>query len=216
MDTKFQSVSMDLLQTKAEKPSTNLTYVRIVEMDTKRAVNIALQVLGMAGLAGITIVAPNALQGLAPLLKRTSIKDSDYTRLLKELKRQGLVHITQSGGEVHYTLTPAGAYRLQEVVVDELVIPRPSKWDKHWRLVAFDIPVVQSRSRQKFVEKLQTLNFAMLQKSLWVYPFPCFDQVEQLAGHYNVFRYCSLMEIDRLDELATRKLLRRFQSILTA
>ena len=185
-------------------------------MKTKHAINIALSVLGVAGLAGITTIAPNALQGLAPLLKRTSVKDSDYARLLKELKRQGLVYITQSNGEVHYTLTPAGAYRLQEVIVDELVIPRPSKWDKHWRLVAFDIPVVQSRSRQKFVDKLQVLNFTMLQKSLWVHPFPCFGQIEQLAGYYNVFRYCSLMEIDRLDELSTRKLLRHFQSILTA
>ena len=183
-------------------------------MNTKRAINIALQEVGVAGLAGITIVAPNALQGLVPLLKKTPVKASGYSRVLKELKRQGLVHITKSGGEIHYTLTPAGAYRLQEVIVDELVIPRPSNWDKRWRLVAFDIPIAQSRSRQKFVVKLQALNFTMLQKSLWVHPFPCFDQIEQLAGHYNVFRYCSLMEIDRLDELATRKLLRHFQSVL--
>lgn len=183
-------------------------------MSTKRTINIALRVLGVAGLAGITIIAPNALQGLGPLLKRTSVKDSDYARLLKELRRQGLVHITQSVDEVHYTLTPAGAYRLQEIIVDELVIPRPSKWDRRWRLVAFDIPIVQSRSRQKFVDKLRALNFIMLQKSLWVHPFPCFDQIEQLAGYYNVFRYCSLMEIDRLDELAARKLLRHFQNVL--
>ncbi len=184
-------------------------------MSTKKTINIALTVFGAAGLAGITVVAPNALQGLAPLLKRTSVKDSDYVRLLKEFKRQGLVYITRSGGEIHYTLTPAGAYRLQEVIINELVIPRPGKWDKHWRLVAFDIPIAQSRSRQKFVDRLQALNFAMLQKSLWVHPFPCFSQIEQLAGHYNVLRYCSLMEIDRLDELATRKLLRHFQSTLT-
>jgi DNA-binding transcriptional regulator PaaX len=183
-------------------------------MRTKKAIDVALTVLGVAGLAGITIVAPNALQGLTPLLKRTSVKGSDYARLLKELKRQGLVYITQSGSEVHYTLTPAGAYRLQEVIVDELVIPRPSKWDKHWRMVAFDIPVAQSRSRQKFVEKLQILHFTMLQKSLWVHPFPCFDQVEQLAGHYNVLRHCTLMEISQLDELATRRLLRRYADLL--
>lgn len=183
-------------------------------MDIRRAINIALQVLGVAGLAGIIIVAPNALQGLAPLLKKTSIKDSDHARLLKELKRQGLVYITQSGSEIHYTLTPAGAYRLQEVVIDELVIPRPSKWDKRWRLVAFDIPVAQSRSRQKFVGKLQTLNFTMLQKSLWVHPFPCFEQIEQLAGHYNVMRHCALIEVSKLDELATKKLLRHYADSL--
>lgn len=188
--------------------------LELLAVDTKRTINTALQVLGVAGLTGITIVAPNALQGLALLLTRTSVNDSDHARLLKELKRQGLVHITQSGGEVHYTLTPAGAYRLQEVIIDEMVIPRPSKWDKHWRLVAFDIPVAQSRSRQKFVASLQILNFTMLQKSLWVHPYPCFDQIEQLAGHYNVMRHCTIMEISQLDELATRKLLRRYADLL--
>jgi len=105
---------------------------------------------------------------------------------------------------------------LQEVIVDELVIPRPGKWDKRWRIVAFDIPVTQSRSRQKFVDRLQTLNFIMLQKSLWVHPFPCFDQVEQLAGHYNVMRHCTFVEVSQLDELAARRLLRRFTNLLQA
>jgi DNA-binding transcriptional regulator PaaX len=115
---------------------------------------------------------------------------------------------------MHYTLTPAGAYRLQEVIIDELTIPDQKRWDKKWRLVSFDVPVGQSRARQKFVEQLQELNFIMMQKSLWVYPFPCFEQVEQLAGHYNVMRYCTLMEIDRLDELNTRKLLRHYAEYL--
>lgn len=204
-----------MIRAEQVKLSTNLTYVKIVDMRTKKAIDAALTVLGVAGLTGITIVAPNALQGLAPLLKKTSIKDLDHARLLKEFKRQRLVYITQRGSEIHYTLTPAGAYRLQEVAVNELTIPRPSKWDKHWRLVAFDIPIAQSRSRQKFVNGLQALNFAMLQRSLWVHPFPCFDQIEQLAGHYNVLRYSSLMEIDRLDGLSNQKLLRHFQNILS-
>ena len=180
----------------------------------KPIINTSLKVLGVYGLAGITIVVPNALQGLAPLLRKTSIKQSDHSRLLRELRRQGLVHIAQSSGEVHYSLTPAGAYRLQEVVVEEIIIPRSYEWDKRWRLVGFDIPVKQTRKRQLFVEKLQGLGFYMHQKSLWVYPFPCFEQVEQLAGHYNVFRYCTLMEISRLDELSTRKLVRHFDSLI--
>lgn len=182
----------------------------------KKTINVALQVLGVAGLTGIIIVAPNALQGLAPLLKKTNIKEADYPRLLKELKRQGLIYITQNDGQVHYTMTPAGAYRLQEVIIDEMDIPKPSKWDKHWRLVSFDIPVTQSRSRQKFVDRLQELNFIMIQKSLWVHPFPCFEQIEHLAGHYNVMRHCTLMEVSKLDDLATKKLLRHYSDLLSS
>lgn len=183
-------------------------------MDTGQLINSALQVLGVSGLAGVSVVAANPVQGLNRVLKKAPIKGADYVRLLKELKRQGLVHIGQKAGKIHYSLTPAGAYRLQEVIIDELAVPRPSKWDKRWQLVAFDIPVTQSRSRQKFVGKLQALNFTMLQKSLWVHPFPCFDQVEQLAGHYNVTRYCTFIEVSQLDKIATRRLLRRYADLL--
>jgi DNA-binding transcriptional regulator PaaX len=183
-------------------------------MTTKAAINSALGVLGVAGLAGVTIVAPNAAQGLALLLKKSPAKNSDYKRILGELKRQGLVHIIQNDEQWTYMLTPAGAHRLQRVVIDSLNIPKPAKWDKKWRLVTFDVPIRQSKARAYFTSHLQSLGFMMLQRSLWVHPFPSFDQVEQIGGYYNVLRYCTLMEVDRLDELSTRKLLRHFNAIL--
>lgn len=185
-----------------------------MDMTTKDSINAALKVLGVTGLAGITIVAPSALKGLELLLKKLPAKTSDYARLLKELKRQGLVHISYRGDEFHYSLTPAGAYRLQEIVIDEIEIPHPSRWDKQWRLIAFDVPVKQSRQRSLFVGSLQNLGFMMLQRSLWVHPFPCFDQVEQLAGHYNVLRHCNLIEVSQVDKPAARKLLRHFDNLL--
>lgn len=183
-------------------------------MNTKAAINLTLKVVGVAGLAGVTIVAPNALQGLDLLLKKSSVEISNQQRVLNELRRQGLVHITASGDQFSYVLTPAGAHRLQQVVIDEIDIPRPAKWDRRWRLVTFDIPVKQSKARKHFTDQLQSLGFFMLQRSMWVYPFECFTQVEQIAGHYNVLRHCSFMEIEKLDDLSTRRLVRHFQSVL--
>ncbi|MBI1952101.1 hypothetical protein HYS42_00060 [Candidatus Saccharibacteria bacterium] len=182
---------------------------------TKVALNTALKVVGVAGLSGITIAAPNALQALDLILEKSSASESDYVKLLKELKRQGLVIITPHGEEVRFNLTPAGAYRLQEIIIDELEIDKPSTWDKKWRLVTFDIPIKYSTQRKYFVDQLQNLGFVMIQRSLWVHPFPCFEQVELIGGHYNVLRYCSLMEISRLDDLSTRRLLLSFKDLLS-
>lgn len=181
-------------------------------MGTKQSINAALKVLGIAGFSGLVIIAPNATQAFSLLMRRSPAKAAGSSRLLTELKRQGLVHIKATGNEYHYTLTPKGAHRLQQVVIDELFIEVPKKWDKRWRAVSFDIPVKFSRQRTGFVDRLQALGFVMLQKSLWVHPAPCFELVEQLAGHYNVMRYCTLFEIRKLDELATRKLFRHFFS----
>ena len=183
-------------------------------MNTKSAVNASLKVIGLAGLAGVTIVAPNALQGLNLLLKKSPARSGDQQRILNELRRQGLVHIGQDDDYISYALTPAGAHRLQQVVIDEIDIPHPNKWDHRWRLITFDVPVGQSKARKHFTDHLHNLNFMMLQRSMWVYPYPCFIQLEQVAGHYNVLRYCSFMEVEKLDERSTRQLVRHFQSIL--
>jgi DNA-binding transcriptional regulator PaaX len=193
---------------------TFLTYVRIVYMNTREAVNSTLKVLGVAGLAGITIVAPNALQGLNLILRKSPVSQTKYRTVLNELRRQGLVHIVANDEQQHFTLTPAGIHRLQRVIVDEVTIPTPKHWDRRWRLVTFDVPVKQSKERAYFTAQLQDLGFMMLQKSMWVYPYPCFKEIEQIAGYYNVLRYCTLIEADRLDELSTKKLLRHFHSIL--
>lgn len=182
-------------------------------MSTRDGINISLKVIGLMGLAGTVVVAPNALQGLSILLKKTSAKKTDHNRILKELKRQGLVLIAQNDDSMSYTLTPAGVHRLQNAMIDELNIRIPKKWDKKWRIITFDIPVLQSAERAAFTRHLKNLDFIMLQKSFWVLPYPCFEQVEQIAGHYNVLRYCTMLEANRLDELSVRRLLRHYPNL---
>lgn len=183
-------------------------------VNTKQGINKSLRVIGLAGFAGVAVIAPNALQALNLLLKKTGIDRSKQQRILAELKRQGLVHIRSSGGTVQFTITPAGAHRLQQANIDDIAIDMPKKWDRRWRLVTFDIPLNQSAQRQAFTSKLRGVGFMMLQKSLWVHPAPCFEQVEVIAGHYNVLRYCTLMEISSIDELSAKKLHSYFSSQL--
>ncbi len=177
-------------------------------------INEALKIIGSAGFSGLSLVAPSASRGLALMLGKSPAQQANTSRLLYDLKRQALIDVTGQAGRIKYTLTPAGAYRLQELAIDEIAIAHPKKWDGRWRLVAFDVPVKQSRRRQEFVAKLQALNFFMLQRSLWVHPFPCFSEVEEIAGHYNVLRHCSLMEITHTDGASARKLRYHFRQIL--
>ena len=172
----------------------------------REAVNEALKIIGLVGFSGTTVNAPSAAAGLARLLGRSHVRPADMNRLLYDLKRRGLVEVFKEAGQISFTLTPAGAYRLQALQLNAIHIPKPKTWDKKWRLVAFDVPISSSRQRQEFVTKLQALNFFMLQKSLWVHPFPCFSQVEAIAGYFNVRRYLSLIEVSALDQASARRL----------
>lgn len=162
------------------------------------------------------IAAPNALQALNLLLKKNQKKSSDFNsvRVLSELRRQKLIDVNQSAkNKFAFNLTPAGAQRLQKIMIDEIIIPNQKPWDKKWRLVAFDIPVKNSKQRLYFLAELRRLNFYMLQRSLWLYPYPCFKQLGQLARHYNVLRYCSFFEVSQIDKLSAHRLLKYFENL---
>ena len=179
-------------------------------MANREAINEALKIIGLVGFSGITVNAPNVSAGLRKLLRQSPARPTDMNRLLYDLKRRDLIEVFKEAGQITFTLTPAGAYRLQALQLEQIRIPIPKVWDKKWRLVAFDVPISSSRQRQEFVAKLQALNFFMLQKSLWVYPFPCFPQVEEIASYYNVRRYLSLIEISALDQTSARRLYQHF------
>ncbi|MBI2009449.1 CRISPR-associated endonuclease Cas2 [Candidatus Saccharibacteria bacterium] len=184
-------------------------------MQTKKAINAVLQLLGVSGLSGITIAAPNALQAFDIFLRKNSkIKIFDNQKIFYELKRQGLVHVSQFSNETTFTLTPAGVYRLQRHIIEALKIPRPKKWNMRWRLITYDVPNKQSRQRACFTARLSSLGFYMLQRSVWVHPFPCFDQVQQIASHFNVLRYCVFLEVSKIDRHSEQRLLRRFEPLL--
>lgn len=181
----------------------------IYGMTTAQAINKVLAKLGKHGFEAISIKAPTATGALKTLLDSTD-RQIEYSNIARELKRQELVEITVSATLVSLSLTPAGAHRLQNAAINKLTVPRPVKWDRKWRLLAFDVPLEKSRQRQQFTKRLNQLGFYCLQRSLWFYPYPCYEQLEQLASHYNIWRYCAYMEIDNLDNLSADKLERRF------
>lgn len=190
------------------------TYVTILYMGTKEAVKLCLKVLGLAGLRGVIVITPNAVRGLEIIIrKKSKVVPNSFGRLLNDMKRRGYIHVTQDGNSFHYSLTPAGAHRLQQIIIDEVKIPKPKKWDRHWRLVTFDVPVKSSTNRVYFTRRLEEMGFVMLQRSIWVHPYPCFKQAEQIAAYFNILRYCTFMEVTKFDELSVKRLLRQFPNL---
>lgn len=168
-------------------------------MTTKAALNVALKVVGAHGFDGVHVRASNYEQALSRLLTRTTVPSGSIATVLREFRRQKLVDFAKNTQNITLTLTPAGASRLQQLSIDELRIKKPARWDNRWRFVTFDIPVNQSKERVKLTRQLQKLGFQLLQRSLWVHPYPCFTEVEKVAGHFNLMRYCTVFEAGKFD-----------------
>lgn len=94
-----------------------------------------------------------------------------------------------SGGRKRIVLTTVGRtraeqYRLQRIM--KTAIARPSKWDRRWRLILFDIPAENRSIRNAFRHMIQQMGAVMIQKSVWAFPFDCSDRIALLRSYFNL------------------------------
>ena len=70
--------------------------------------------------------------------------------------------------------------------IDALKINRPKKWDGKYRIIIFDIAQLKKFYREALRGKLKELGFYPLQKSVWIHPFDCRDEIEVLREFFGL------------------------------
>lgn len=99
------------------------------------------------------------------------------------LANEGLLKISKKEGELEYKLTKKGERVLQVILMaDRIQNTKGRRWDGYWRVVVFDFKEQRADERTRFRRHLINLGFEMIQKSVWVYPFECFDYLRLIAG----------------------------------
>lgn len=146
-----------------------------------------LKLLAGGAVFGLSLMIPVLPMALAPfIVDSRKYEQSLFGRTMKRLKKQKLVEIVEEKGQTLVRITEAGRVRALRYKLDEIQIKKPKVWDKKWRIVIFDIPEKYKRMREIFRDHLKTMGFYMLQKSVWVHPYPCFNEIEFLRQVYNV------------------------------
>lgn len=179
-------------------------------MTTKELINSSLKDLGANGFSGVSVVAKTPLAAVEDILQHPRAISQ---KLLHELRRQALVEISHEDKHVRVQLSTKGIHRLQQLQVNELSVPEPHTWDGLWRVVMFDVPTKHNQRRTKFTKQLNLMNFTMLRDSVWVYPHPCFEQLDALTLHCGLQQYVTYAEISRLDTVSSARLFRRYTGL---
>lgn len=109
------------------------------------------------------------------------------------LKRRKFIRIQRTAGKVIINLTEKGKKRKLSYDLEEIKVPQPSVWDGKWRLVIFDIPEKYRDGRSALRNKLIQMGFLQFQKSVWVYPFPCENEIDFVCEYFSLARYVNLL-----------------------
>ena len=102
------------------------------------------------------------------------------------LKKQGLIEIKKQGPQIYINLTEEGKKKASFLQINDLRINQPKRWDRKWRLVIFDIAQKKRLIREAMRGKLKQLGFYHFQKSVWIHPFECLDEIELLKDFFGL------------------------------
>lgn len=173
-------------------------------------IRLILELLGAGVVLSMALLAPGAVGIFAKkTLQLQRIPRSVRSRALYDMRRQGLISTSRGRDNAWLVLTKKGRLRLKKYKLEELVVAKPRIWDGYWRIVFFDVPNKPpslNRARDVFRGMLKRLGLARIQKSVWVHPFPCEDEVTYVA---EVFRLQPYVRIALAKNISGEELLRR-------
>ena len=119
-----------------------------------------------------------------------AVRGGSIAQAFRRLLKRGLIGQQITNGTATLSLSVSGRARLDYYYLNDLMLPeRPSEWDGDWRVVFFDVPEERKVLRSVFRRKLKQFGFKYLQKSVWIYPYPCEDVLSVLAERLHMQRH---------------------------
>jgi DNA-binding transcriptional regulator PaaX len=167
-------------------------------------------------LGGAVLAAVLVMPGVAAVLPRLKEPwdEFDIYRLrqnLRRLKRKGAISFSEKDGKTLITLTRKGKKEALVYNIERMKVEKPKTWDKKWRLVVFDIPEYKKKAREALRLKLKDLDFYRIQDSVFIYPYPCFSEIEFLRQNFEVKDEVSFFVVEKLEKEEEAFLRKYFQ-----
>lgn len=135
------------------------------------------------------------------------INERNLRDAIKRLYKSKLVDYKENKDKtVTIVLSDEGKRRILKYDLDKVQIKKPPRWDNVWRLVAFDIPEDKKPGRTALVAKLKELGFYPMQKSVYIHPYECKDEIDFVAEIFNFVPYIRFLRVQDVDiELDLKK-----------
>ena len=135
-----------------------------------------------------------------------NINERTLRKAIRKLYQSQLIDYKENNdGTVSLILTDKGKKKYLQYNPDAIKIPKPSRWDHLWRLVIFDIPEEKKKGRDALAAKLKGLGFYPVQKSVFIHPYECKNEVDFIVELFDLKSYVRFFIVKETDiELALK------------
>ncbi|MCL5435470.1 MAG: hypothetical protein M1275_00050 [Patescibacteria group bacterium] len=159
-----------------------------MEKEIKKYGQISKNILTALGLTA-TVTSVIIFPGLAYVwdaIDKAVTERSQAKAAFYRLKQREIISVGRAGKKIKISLTPKGRRRLLSYKLMFSKSPRPGHWDGRWWVVMFDVPEARRNIRDLVRRRLASAGFVSIQKSVFVYPFPCRELITGLRDYYQL------------------------------
>jgi DNA-binding transcriptional regulator PaaX len=164
---------------------------------------IVLKTILLTTVLSVAVMAPNALQMFKGIFGEDERPKSTKNKFrlketTKKLLKSGYIKWSKThDGKFKLALTQKGMFELLKF--KDALIKKPKKWDKRWRVVIFDIPHPKKKQRDILRDRLKAIGFCQLQKSVWIFPYPCNEIIDLIRQYFKFGKEVIYMVVQKVE-----------------
>ena len=134
-------------------------------------------------------------RGVSYTIKVQGFDQRRLSQIFWRLRHIKLIDFKEDeSGNIRVMLTEAGKKKVLTYNLDTMSIKKPKYWNGAWHIVVFDIPEKKKPARNALAEKMRQLGLVLFQKSVWIYPYSCKDEIDFIAKVFEVEKYVHYIE----------------------
>mgnify|MGYP001563285531 CR=1 FL=1 len=146
---------------------------------------------------------------LKAYFKNKKFQKGKFRQDLKRLQKRELIDYQElPNGKTKIILKKSGKKLVLQYDIDDIEIKKPKTWNGNWWMIIFDIPVKKRVASNALSSKLKDLEFYQLQKSVYIHPFPCENEIEFIASIFDVREHILILNIPHFE--GAEKLIKHF------
>ncbi len=189
-----------------------LETIRYERWQLRKAV-LKVIILGLLSGGGHPLrpVLPLMIKEIVRLLKESrklDVEEKKIRRVLKSLGKKEIIFLEEKGNDifvhsVNNEKSSVAKYSIQ-ILLD--FKRKKKQWDGKWFMVFFDVPEIQRNKRNYLRKFLEQLGFYRYQKSVYIFPYECEEEVsliKRVVEGANYMKYIIAEKIEDEEKIKT-------------
>jgi hypothetical protein len=119
-------------------------------------------------------------------------------QVLKRMHTSKYIEVIEKDDVPIVRISEKGKQRLLQYDVESFSLDK-SSWDGKWRLIVYDVVSAKRQNSEQFRRAINKLNLLKLQKSVYLTPFRCEEQIEYLRALYDIGNEVLILKVGSIE-----------------